>query len=616
MASKEETPVRQTPSSAEWRSRVGQHRTPSSASRANFRRKRYIDSLITKDSMGYSTTDTATTSTSLAHDALLTNLNSALKALGGTPLNARSRNRFITEEEEDISSRLTSPVQPMQSLDDELQCTPSPAQLSSADKMMKIQEKHSKLVQECASLETRILDAESKRESLHKKLMQADSDLQKLRAEKSSVGDGLKALLEEYDTRQKDLRCVEDEYNCRENELMEIERRIQSATESMHQIQNSKSEYEDALENLKEIVTCKEKEIKTLDEIIIEKTSTSRDMEKRCCELQKEILDATAKKDELNRLVLKAQHDLYESEETMKRLECLSSEGFSLVEEHSRRATLAQEKWEEAEERLAQIESELVEASARLEAKKAMIRDVEQQMSPKLQIGSPLCEEQEGIKGQVMLLRQLQETTARKLEERKQLAREIEQLKLQKRKLDIQTNNENTEDTMSSYCKALERALEEAVAEIDRRSEGAEDSIQICEVLRTKLGETENRLAYALTEIDQSNRMTSCTGRNVKLVDPSTRITNKHVPRVQEFAEESINDQHVFENISSTEENQQNHFSDFKSRVDRKEHIVARLRREKDNAIQRIHGLQGLGNQIRSLRNTSIQSFTQRRGPI
>ena len=593
MTSMEEPPTRLTPGSNAWRSKLG--KTPGSISRAKYHMRR---NKTPSGNTGIS--GTTTTSASLAHEALLTNLNSALKALGGTPLNARSSNRFITDIEEDVvSSRMLSPIQPMQSLEDEVQGSPSQglSVLGSADKVMKMQQRHSQLVQQVAELERSVLEAESKRESLHNKLMKTESELQKLREEKKSVSDAVSTVSREYKSRQVDLETLVLEIKKKESDLVDLEARIRQATSSLDLLEESKLEQSDALEHLKDLVKSKKKKIKKLDGAIEDKNLGIQELESKEMKLQGDILEAVKKKDELLVLVAKSQRELQESEDTMKRLECLSSEGYVLVEDQSRKATLAQEKWEEAEQRLGEIESQLVEASARLEAKKAMIQELEDSWMNSIDDVNTTDDKREA-RNQVLLLRQLKETTAAMLEKREKLTQEVESLLKQKRVLE--QNNTSKVDRLESYCESLERALEETTAEIERQNATNNDSSRICKVLRAQLHEKENQLVCALNDIDHSNEVLDIVQDRVK------EIEKTRGDMIRDCRDEVLSprDDDGQENIQRPD----GHDDEYMTRLRRKDSLATRLRREKHNAIQRIQGINGQSDQIRSSLHASIRA--------
>jgi chromosome segregation ATPase len=594
---KEETPTRLTPASLAWRRKLAN--TPNSSSRAKYHPRKNI----TGNSGVSGATAMTTTSTSLAHDALLSNLNSALKALGGTPLNARSSNRFITEIDEDVSSRIISPIQPMRSLEDDLQQS-SP--VHSADKVMKMQEKHSQLVQQCAELERSVIDAENKRDSLHKKLMDTQGEIQTLKQEKALVSDALETLSIEHDNRRKSLDSLRSECKNQESVLGDIEKRIQLATNSLRCLEDSKAEHMDALEHVKDLVKSKKKKIKKLDGIIDDKKMSIQELGDKQRALCEEIKEATATKDELLGRAAKAQQELQESEETRRRLECLSSEGYVLVEDQSRKATLAQEKWEKAEEQLAEIESQLVEASARLEAKKAMIRELEESWMDRIDIESVKYDGEE-CRSQILLLRQLKETTAAKLKERMKLTEEIESLRKSKQR--ITEGSKYKDPGLDTYCQSLERALEEATAEVDRLQSKSTDSSDVCQVLQAQLHKKENQLSCALDEIDHSNKLLDITRNRVQ------EIETAYGKMIEDFRGHEM-----MSNVGTPEENSQP-FSPCQdcqisdkdtdvciSSLQRKDSIVARLRRERYDAMQRIQGISGQTDQIRSCLHGSIMA--------
>lgn len=98
-----------------------------------------------------STPGQTTSSLSVHHHQLLQNLNSALKALGGTSCPdattpPTSRNRFLGDEDNEVCSRRPVNVPRMPSLDD------GPA-LRSAKKLLDMQQKHASLAHECEILQ-------------------------------------------------------------------------------------------------------------------------------------------------------------------------------------------------------------------------------------------------------------------------------------------------------------------------------------------------------------------------------------------------------------------------------------------------------------------------------
>lgn len=547
----------------------------------------------------------STTSTSLAHDALLTNLNSALKALGGTPLHARSSNKFISEIDEDVSSRIMSPILPMQSLEDELQNSP----VHSADKVMKMQEKHSQLVQQCAELERHVIDAENKHVSLHKKLVDTQGEIQKLRQEKTLVSDSLERVSKEHDDHGQKLESLREECKKQRTVLEDIESRVHLATDSLHCLEDSKAEHIDALEHVKDLVKSKKKKIKKLDRVIDEKKMSIKELGGKQNALREEIKDAATVKDELLDLAAKAQQELHEIEETKKRLDLLSSEGFFLVEDQSKKATLAQEQWEKAEERLGEIETQLVEASARLEAKKAMIRELEESWIDRVDVEN-VKHGGEEFRSQVLLLRQLRETTAAKLKERMKLTEEIESLRKDKKRITEVGKHVNVDSRLDAYCKSLERALEEATAEIGRLQTKSTDSTKVCQVLQARLKEKESQLSCALDDIDHSNKLLDIAR------DRAEEIEMAHGRMIDEFKGHGMiskdsNPGGIWQSFSACQDIQTVEKDDhdvYLASLQRKDTIVARLRRERYDAIQRIQGISGQSGQIRSSLHGSIMA--------
>lgn len=597
MASREETPIRPTPTSTAWRSKLGQ--TPGSSSRAKYHSRRRMEEIKSNSGVvsSHQISGTLTSSTSLAHEALLTNLNSALRALGGTPLHARSSNKFITSMEDESSSRVLSPIQPMQSLDEEI----SSPSVNSAGKVMKMQEKHSQLVEQCAALEAQLMKSENKCESLDKKLIQTDCEIQKLREEKKSVGIALKTLSNQYEERARDVQKLHSQYDQKESELLDLEERIGMATNTLHQLEESQVGSMNALERLKSSLKSRKKKITKLDSIIDEKKASINELTRRCTSLQEELTEASEKKNEVVRLALKARQDLDECEESAKRLECLSSEGYVLIEDQSRKATMAQKKWEEAEERLGEIESQLVEASARLEEKKAMIRDLENYCISDDAVEN-LGEDKNGIRSQVLLLRQLKETTATKVEESMRLTREIEQLR--KEKVKLQQIDASSDDKLQSYCESLEKALGEATAEMEKWRTSNNDSNQICKVLRTKLAEKDIQLAQALKKLDQSNDALSLAADQLAHGCMVNNIEKEN----ENIGHGTFNhsDPNTCPNLDQPSLAQKTDFP--KPNTSKKENTATRLRRERYFAIQRIQEINGKGDQIRSSLNASIMA--------
>jgi len=115
----------------------------------------------------------------------------------------------------------------------------------------------------------------------------------------------------------------------------------------------------------------------------------------------------------------------------VRKLEGLTSEGCFLVEDQSHRAAIAQEEWERAEQRLGEIQSEIVESSARLEAKRSMLREMDRSLAPYVQAveggGVADCSHiVQDIEKQRVLLNELERANTMKFEEAIALGKHIE----------------------------------------------------------------------------------------------------------------------------------------------------------------------------------------------
>ena len=594
--------------------------TPSSLERT--RRMHSYGSTSKFATSGAASSATRTSSTGFSHgEALLLNLDSALRALESTPKSRFSdslRNR--SEKLSDVS-----PIPVMKSLDDDGEgqystpvrqreswsASPSPLHSlslvanedSPADRMMRLQQNHSALVNDCAQLEANVLKAEQKRDMLHKKIMTLDTDINRLKDEKSDIEATIDYMRREYESKTADMRSLDQLFTEREGHLAKVECQIKLATRELEtlniRIQDSKLE--------------QDKMNAYLDETNAALSEKKAELESLCDKhgaMQCDITRMTSRKEQLQRDIQDLKDEIQESQETMRRIESLTSEGCVLVEDQSQKAAVAQEKWELAEQRLAELECQLLEASSRLQAKKDMIRELDQKYLP----GNAHDEDPE-IKSRMTLLQQLEDTTKAKLEERMALEKEILSLKSSKdaEKQQMPSSDACLElEKLSERNHSLENSLKQALAEVDRLTHRHE-SIRTCQALQMKLSDTENRLECALKQIEYSEHTVEAGQAQVEKAEMAYHKVKNELTHAQEALERkdaiikelqssSSQAEHEVQTLERKQETARQHATE-------KDQIIRQLRREKHEAMERIQELRDtVGHLKLSVRNRAILS--------
>jgi chromosome segregation ATPase len=611
-----------------WRGKGSVHRasnTPSSLERA--RRMRSYGSNSKYAMNGVASSGTRTSSTGFSHgEALLLNLDSALRALESTP-KSRFSDSFRPTVDESID---VSPIPVMKSLDDDGEgqystpvrqreswsASPSPlhplelveSRDSPADRMMRLQQNHSALVNDCAQLEAHVLKAEQKRDMLHKKIMGLDADINQLKNQKSDMENSIESMRREYETKIADMRSLDELFTEREGQLAEVEGQIKVATRDLEllniRIQDSKLDQEKMNKCLDETNVSLSKKKAELASLRDEHEA----MQSSCNTLQYDVTTMTSRKEELQRDIQHMKDEIQESEETMRRIQSLTSEGCILVEDQSRKAAIAQEKWEFAEQRLAEIECQLLETSSRLQAKKDMIREFDQKHAP-----CSVENEDPEIKNRIALLQQLDDTTKTKLEERMALEREILSLKSSK-------NTEKEQMSSSGACleleqlsernQSLEHSLNQALAEVDRLTHRHE-SIRTCQALQMKLSDTENRLECALKEVEYYEHAIAAGQTRVEKAEMAYHKVKSELTHAQEDLEQKDAIIKELQSSSSRVENEvqalERKQETARQYATEKDQIIRQLRREKHEAMERIQELhETVGRLKSSVRNRAI----------
>lgn len=566
-------------------------------------------------------------------DELLENLNSALRALGSTPSKVCLKSPI-------------SPIPVMQSLEDDTRetgpvySTPraearsvslrSPcadvAPPDSAKKLMDLQQKHSSLLNECAELETQVLKAEKRRETLHGQLVELDSDVKNMKQEKQRLESDIKDLESCEEVKKKDLDALGDVVKEREARLYDVEREIREArdrlgeTEShIEHAQREKCSIESSIEVLEKQMEEARARLDDMENEIEKKKAMVEDLTLKYNGLQESVMEATSRKDELNQAAQKAEDKIRDAEETVRKLEGLTSEGCFLVEDQSHKAAIAQEEWERAEQRLGEIQSEIVESSARLEAKRSMLREMDRSLAPYVQAveggGVADCSHiVQDIEKQRVLLNELERANTLKFEEAIALGKHIESLKQQRGQVllgkgastDERVRNssessvpapnddEKVEDhNLIEENSSLKRSLQEALHEIEKLSH-LQQNIHMSEIMEKRLRERERQLEKAMSAVNLIIQKTEAVERRADDAENAyARMKSKyeaphgiHV-RNQGHAQSDI-DSDVSSIEGKTLEKENDH-----AEMNVAGGLVERLRREKLEALERIHRLTG-----------------------
>jgi DNA repair exonuclease SbcCD ATPase subunit len=353
----------------------------------------HIERKYGREPMTRSPLESSTTQdSSLNHEALLTNLRSAMKALGGATTPLASGNRFISDE--GSICRLSGQIPRMTDLDsvalsvervDHVLCSASDldqSQVSSIDQEI----------------------PEASHGGLQSAVDSPVTELEKTRAE------------------------LEDMTMC---------------------LQERKS----VLDDLDADIESKTAILARLDAKLVEKNAELQGVETTLLEHRRQ-LDS---------------------------LEQLAQEGEKLVEDQSFKASNALEQLGRLDEDLANLQSHIIEAEARLDAKKAMIREV-------AALEDLSKNRSTEIDGQRALLSELKKNNEAALSQRKALSLEIEQLKKNKKALSFD----------------LEPALNEAIRELEASKQNVWGSAERAERAEYELElqrEKADRLAAALQKL-------------------------------------------------------------------------------------------------------------------
>lgn len=589
-------------------------------------------------------TSTSAGSSLSVGDELLENLNSALRALGSTPSKVCFKSPI-------------SPIPVMQSLDDDtsetgpVYSTPGPEARSvslkspcadampgvaapdSAKKLMDLQQKHSSLLNECAELETQVLKAEKRRETLHSQLVELDLDVKGMKQVKQRLESDIKDLESCEDVKKKDMDALDNVMKEREARLYDVEKEIQEArdrlgeTESqIEHAQREKRSIESSIDILEKQLDEARARLDDMEDQIEKKQAKVEDLALTFNGLQQSVLEATSRRDEFNQAAQKAEDKIRDAEETVRKLEGLTSEGCFLVEDQSHRAAIAQEEWERAEQWLGEIQCEIVESSARLEAKRSMLREMDRSLAPYVQAveGVADCSHiVQDIEKQRVLLKELERANALKYEEAIALGKQIESLKQQRGQILLgksASTEERIQNSSGSFGPSLDddkvkdgvhhslleensslnRSLQEALHEIEKLSH-LQQNIHMSEIMEKRLQERERQLEKAMSAVNLVIQKTEVAERRADDAENAyVRMKSKYeAPHVIHMRNQGHAQSEIDSDVSSIE-GKALEKENYHAEMNVAGGLVERLRREKLEALERIHRLTGETDFIRS----------------
>lgn len=436
-----------------------------------------------------------------ASDELVENLNSALRALGGTPskLDIGSYSPVPAMQSLDIMGSPRTPGDASSSLkktvgDDDRRngalviespvsergvglLSESPS-FKGMKHVMDLQEKHGKLLQECSDLEKQVALAEKRIRESDKKVEKNAREMKKMQESIQNVQNRLEELEDEEALRQGDIKNLDDAIKDKESILSSLVYDVDRLWSKKSMLEN---EVQNAQDNVNSLVSKLDVLHATAREV--EQMEKERDDIKNAITLLKEeekkIAESTKEHqlvaEEANRSMEKSVDEMIQAEE--------------MAESHRVRALRAKEEWEKYAMKSKEVQCELVEASARLEAKRAMIQDSAAAAHITQERVVQSRELELKIKEQQILLEQLENSNRVKLEESKKLSARLAQLK-QDDDGSLHNDNERVDHTF----------LEEENRALKLKVEGYE---QVVEDLEQSRNAMEASLQEALMEIER-----------------------------------------------------------------------------------------------------------------
>ena len=376
-----------------------------------------------------------------ASDELVENLNSALRALGGTPskLDIGSYSPVPAMQSLDIISSPRTPGDASSSLKksaagDERRSgalviespvsergvgllSESPA-VKGMRHVMDLQEKHGKLLQECSDLEKQIALAEKRIRESDKRVEKNAREMEQMHRNIRELQNQLEKLKDDEALRQGDLKNLEDAIKDKQsilNSLLyDVDRLLREKSMLENEVQNAQENVNSLVSKLDFLhATAREAEqMEKERDDINNNIILLKEEEKKIAESTKE---HQLMAEEANRSMEKSVDEMIQAEE--------------MAESHRVKALRAKEDWEKYAMRSKEVQCELVEASARLEAKRAMIQDSAAAAHINQERVVQSRELELKIKEQKILLEQLENSNRVKLEESKALSARLAQLK-------------------------------------------------------------------------------------------------------------------------------------------------------------------------------------------
>eukprot|EP00890_Picochlorum_soloecismus_P005188 jgi/Picsp_1/5670/NSC_03029-R1_---NA--- len=468
-----------------------------------------------------------------ASDQLVENLNSALRALGGTPskLDIGSYSPVPAMQSLDIVGSPRTPGDVSSSLiksvagDDErggVLVIESPASLecgmgllseSPSVKGMKhvmgLQEKHGKLLQKCSILEDQALQAEKRIRESDRKVEKNAREMEKMKESIRDVQNRLEELEDEESLRRDDLKELDDAIKDKESILRSLQCDVDKLRSKKMTLE---IQVQEAQEDVNSLISKLEVLHATAREV--------EQMEKERDDIKKSILALKEEEKKIAKSMKEYQHMVEEANRSMEKSVEEMIQAEEMAESHHVRALRAKEEWETYAMKSKEVQCELVEASARLEAKREIIQDsaAAAQINQERVVQSRELEQK--INEQQVLLEQLENSNRIKLEESKTLTARLAQQKQEgdgsiyndNRQLDHALEEENRKLKLKIECHEqvvkdlelgrndMEASLQEALKEIERLTH-QHASIKTSEVLQMRLNDTEYRLENALVDL-------------------------------------------------------------------------------------------------------------------
>lgn len=248
---------------------------------------------------------------------------------------------------------------------------------SMSKRLTELQQYHSRLLTECQEAENAAAKAKEEKKIAQTEVKKATRKLQELEAAIKACNDKLAAQHAQQETAMENANMVEvtkEQLEKSSEELARVQAQLEDAKTTLAEVTTRKEEEQARLKEAEEHLSFLEDTQTKLSEARVELENTLRRRaiaEQQTAEAENRCATVTTTLSELEARVATRL-------ENATTADALIAEAEIIVEDREARASQAQQQWQEAEEKLAVLDSALVEATGRLKAKRDLLAEVEE----------------------------------------------------------------------------------------------------------------------------------------------------------------------------------------------------------------------------------------------